>query len=593
MKLSLLSLTLATLADAQSSHLSYRNSSSTIPLRTSHPVTTKFSTSLSPSTVPSSSSSTASTKTSALSAGQTAIPIAGVVLILTAVGAGCYLYLGKDKAAMALAAGGTVQVPPAGIDGGVDPADVRRLDENSDEPDRYRNPPSSAPLSQSRAVTSSSWVTSTTSTVTSSSASVTPSAPVIPFLVYSSTELTPDEFDELETDLEKFAAPGKLVKLGQTNNERLYMLSCTDEVADKMMDDTRIAWVVEDDGLDEPDDSVTDGDVSIGPRIGVKPDAGPNGILVDRQGPALLSQPPGLKDVDPTELPGYAHGETGGRGVTVYIVDTGANPRHTQYTESPGKKRWIYVPEDLDRIEVDADGHGSCMQSIINGPVGGVAKNVDLVIVKIPLPLKVSALFSALILVDEDIKMNKLQGKAVVSLSLGIDIVNRTQTTATGKTVFKENHDATRVAMRTFISNILELDVPVVVSSGNGRKDWNNVEALPPLISQDTDLITVGSVDNSGLRTSFSQGTVDEVTISTVGYMICAQRSGAQTWIGNEGTSVSTPLVAGVIATWLGDPKYRDRLQVPGKVVANLKTLMKELQYIKKPASTDPNTGYP
>ncbi len=33
-------------------------------------------------------------------------------------------------------------------------------------------------------------------------------------------------------------------------------------------------------------------------------------------------------DVSLSELPGYAYDSMGGRGITVYVIDTGINPNH-------------------------------------------------------------------------------------------------------------------------------------------------------------------------------------------------------------------------------------------------------------------------
>lgn len=82
------------------------------------------------------------------------------------------------------------------------------------------------------------------------------------------------------------------------------------------------------------------------------------------------------------------------------------------------KPRWIFrgsqekasVEEDLD-----PDGHGTCAGSKINGPKFGVAKNVNLVVVKAG--IKGSDTDDALDKIVDDVRERKLQGKAIVNIS--------------------------------------------------------------------------------------------------------------------------------------------------------------------------------
>lgn len=56
----------------------------------------------------------------------------------------------------------------------------------------------------------------------------------------------------------------------------------------------------------------------------------------------------------------------------------------------PGIKRWVFVananPNRHNTLETDVDihGHGTCVLSKVAGPTFGVAKNANVVIVKIP-----------------------------------------------------------------------------------------------------------------------------------------------------------------------------------------------------------------
>lgn len=91
----------------------------------------------------------------------------------------------------------------------------------------------------------------------------------------------------------------------------------------------------------------------------------------------------------------------------------------------PGSKRFLLVP-NLSRHplirpflnrKTDPDGHGTCMASKATGAFYGVAKNADLVIVKYS-RLLIGDILTGLAMIQDDIVQNKLQGKAVINLSL-------------------------------------------------------------------------------------------------------------------------------------------------------------------------------
>ncbi|KAI8255241.1 hypothetical protein K4K58_005813 [Colletotrichum sp. SAR11_239] len=129
----------------------------------------------------------------------------------------------------------------------------------------------------------------------------------------------------------------------------------------------------------------------------------------------ILSQPPG---VDLKTLNNYAYDDSAGTEITVYILDSGYYAKNAEYTGMAVKPRWIFggsqekasVEEDLD-----PDGHGTCAGSKINGPKFGVAKNVNLVVVKAG--IKGSDTDDALDKIVDDVREKKLQGKAIVNIS--------------------------------------------------------------------------------------------------------------------------------------------------------------------------------
>jgi subtilisin family serine protease len=154
----------------------------------------------------------------------------------------------------------------------------------------------------------------------------------------------------------------------------------------------------------------------------------------------MISQARGARNL--AALPGYAYDSASGMGITVYVMDTGVNPNHPvsvtdlqkiiaigfthlqEFTTLPGSIRWLHLPNEPHvENDTDADGHGSCVASKIAGRTVGVAKNVNLVIVKaVPDPsraMPASQYIAAWAIVARDIETARLRGRAVVSISMG------------------------------------------------------------------------------------------------------------------------------------------------------------------------------
>lgn len=90
---------------------------------------------------------------------------------------------------------------------------------------------------------------------------------------------------------------------------------------------------------------------------------------------AFVSTPPGSLPSD------YAYFDNAGKGITVYLIADGLQPLNNELTGRV-KDKWIYtvgVPE----TQLDPQGSGTCVGSIIVGKEHGVAKEAKLVVVKI------------------------------------------------------------------------------------------------------------------------------------------------------------------------------------------------------------------
>ncbi|KAF9777135.1 hypothetical protein IL306_004590 [Fusarium sp. DS 682] len=295
----------------------------------------------------------------------------------------------------------------------------------------------------------------------------------------------------------------------------------------------------------------------------------------------MFSTPPGKRPS------GYTYDEKAGQGVTIYVLDEGFNLRHKEFTETPGRKRWIFSKGASG--ENDPDGHGSCCASKALGNTVGVARKADLVAVK--LQMTSWSLLKAWQAVVLDVQQNRLQGKAVVSNSKA-SIAWRVD----------RNEQWFRDVLETLLKNLEALDVVIVSSAGNFgvsiHEPFGNSKAFidfeqtivdevntyPSLFADRTPIIVTGAVDNNGRLASFSQGG-PLVTTTAPGVAVkCAAMSGTSVYQAGEestGTSFSTPAVAGLAAYFLSLDSLRPRLQVRGSVARNVKALIQEHHYAR------------
>jgi subtilisin family serine protease len=153
----------------------------------------------------------------------------------------------------------------------------------------------------------------------------------------------------------------------------------------------------------------------------------------------MMSQARGARNL--AALPGYVYDSRAGTGITVYVLDSGVDPNHPvsvtyqiitirlrftglqEFDAHSGSIRWLYLPNE-PHVETDTNGHGTCVASKVRGRAFGVAKNVNLVIVK-AMPSSgithASQLISAWAIVARDIETAGLNGRAVVTTSIGCE----------------------------------------------------------------------------------------------------------------------------------------------------------------------------
>ena len=225
-----------------------------------------------------------------------------------------------------------------------------------------------------------------------------------------------------------------------------------------------------------------------------------------------------VEQISRAPLGNYSYTSTGST-INVFVVDTGINPVSTDFTGRvlPG---W----SGIGGSTTDCNGHGTHVSGTIGGTTYGVAKEVNLIPVRV-FDCSGSTSNSVIISGLNWIGNNSTSGKSVVNMSLG---------------------GGASSALDTAVNSVIGKGVVVVVAAGNSKRDACNFSparvpnAITVAASDSTD--TFASYSNYGKCVDIiapgSAITSDWYTSSTATKTI-------------SGTSMASPHVAGAVARYL------------------------------------------
>ncbi|KAJ3008372.1 hypothetical protein HKX48_008566 [Thoreauomyces humboldtii] len=241
----------------------------------------------------------------------------------------------------------------------------------------------------------------------------------------------------------------------------------------------------------------------------------------------------------------YDYPDSAGSGVDAYIIDTGIFIAHPEF-EGRAKIGKSFASDG----DTDGNGHGTHVAGTIGSKTYGVAKNVNLIAVKV-LDARGSGTTSDVIAGVEWVATNapKSGRKSVANMSLG---------------------GGASTTLDRAVQAAIRAGVNFAVAAGNSARD---ACLLSP--GRVAEAVTVAASDKNDKLASFSErGTC--VDIIAPGVDITSTWNNGQTNT-ISGTSMATPHVAGVIALALAEGNFSSPLEVQ--------------TYLKTIASKDRITG--
>lgn len=220
----------------------------------------------------------------------------------------------------------------------------------------------------------------------------------------------------------------------------------------------------------------------------------------------------------------YIYDSTAGANTVVFPIGPGLEMNHEEFINKPITHDDFIFADDVHADDtLNRRSFGTCMASLIMGAKYGVAKRTKLRPVRIE--SHVGSLISAMVKIANYVMDQSVNGFVMI-----MDMA--WQNTEPGTTEEFEH---------VFEMLLYDYDVVTVVASGTDTSETNGqINSYPALYAVETPVITVGAVDMSGQRFSWSRGGVG-LTVSAPGIVVCASNQGG---IAIENPATGTALAA-------------------------------------------------
>jgi subtilisin family serine protease len=256
----------------------------------------------------------------------------------------------------------------------------------------------------------------------------------------------------------------------------------------------------------------------------------------------------GLDRIDQRNLPlnkAYTYGTTA-TNVHAYVIDTGVRITHQTFGDRASYGRDAV---DNDTVADDGNGHGTHVAGTIAGSQYGVAKDAQIVAVRV-LNNQGSGTTAGVVAGIDWVTANAVK-PAVANMSLG---------------------GGANTALDDAVTNSIKSGVTYAIAAGNGDTLGRPLDACTQSPARVPAAITVGATQENDAKASFSNfGTCVDIFAPGVG-ITSAWRTSDTATNTISGTSMATPHVAGAAALILAGNPAGTPAQVRDAMVANSTT---------------------
>ena len=227
----------------------------------------------------------------------------------------------------------------------------------------------------------------------------------------------------------------------------------------------------------------------------------------------------------------YHYGKTG-KSVTAYVLDTGVRITHVDFGGRAVAGRDAL---GTNQAGTDCNGHGTHVAGIIGGSTYGVAKDANIVSVRVLNCAgngTISQIVAGVDWVSNDHLTNR-KGPVVANMSLG---------------------GATNTALDAAVrKSITQYGITYAIAAGNGNFLGNGVDACNTSPARVAEALTVAATDRTDTRATWSNfGSCVDVYAPGAGVISSWGAGTSNTdWRELSGTSMAAPHVAGVAALLL------------------------------------------